>query len=176
MGTSEAKFATQIRDVDLNKLETLSGATHTPEKFFDRYRGPPSGISDDRFAELRNSDLNRDRPAHGLDQQSLPSAPNVELGNTSPFFGVQGSVVHLEHLPASSSSLFVPQGFSPFPNTPSDLRTIHSIYARMFPILDSSIIIDMVHNTVNHLRSLEQTMITEFLAGSEDRENKDRVL
>jgi hypothetical protein len=100
----------------------------------------------------------------------------VELGDTVPFFGVQGSVVHLEHAPASSSSLIVPQGFAAFPNTPSDLRTIHSIYARMFPILDSSIITDMVHNNVNHLRSLEQIMITEFLAGSEDRGNKDGVL
>lgn len=155
--TSEVTSATQVEAIELTKLDSQTGAPPTPER----------ADFVDRFADLSNADLNRNRPTHGLDQRPLISNPNMERGEIAPFFfpvfGEQEFALHLTHLPPSSSMLSL-EGFPEFPGVPQfpqlpitapDLQPIHTHLARIFPWLSPSIIIGVVDNMVAELSAQE---------------------
>jgi len=151
---SEVTSATQVDAIDLTKLDSKTDAPPTPEQI----------DFVDRFADLRNIDLNVNRPTHGLDQQPLVSNPNVEPGATAsffgPLFGEQEFALQLGNL-HTSSSMLAPEGFLDLPITPPDLQPIHTLLFRRWPSLSPSIIIDAVDNMVANLSALAQEGETE---------------
>ena len=128
--------------------------TEQPE-FHNRYVLDPPSLTSDRFAMHVDRDLNRRRPVHGLDLQSVISDPNVPMNDGCfPLLGHQSTTIVVTDTSFVLAEELTRDKFvSVGSNVQETIAIVKKIVEACYPCADPTVINEAVGTLFNTLEA-----------------------